>query len=218
MSDHKIILRRIGIILIIIGLIDVGVMVYCINNQISYSSSFNIFAILAGIYLYRCNLRVTGWVTWFAAFYSTGFLLGIFILFPFIAPFDYMIFQMKSNPSAFILSVAAAPLVVGLLIWIYVQLRKVPILEARSSSGFSNSAPKSAFISGALLVIVLTALMNLTLNGADATEALRLAQEENGTEYNYYVSALNWSGGHVSATVIAYKEDEAHTLAVEWDK
>ena len=47
------ILRRVGIVLLLAGLIDIGVMVYCIANDISYSSSFNIFAVI-GAYLKFC--------------------------------------------------------------------------------------------------------------------------------------------------------------------
>jgi len=45
------ILRNVGWALLWLGVVDVGVMIYCIANNIGYSSSFNIFAIIAGVFL-----------------------------------------------------------------------------------------------------------------------------------------------------------------------
>ena len=39
------ILHRVGLALIVFGLLDIGLMIYCIFNGVSYSSSFNIFAV-----------------------------------------------------------------------------------------------------------------------------------------------------------------------------
>jgi hypothetical protein len=50
---RRTILRRVGISLIAFGLFDIGVMVYCIINRINYFSSFNIVAVLAGIFVWR---------------------------------------------------------------------------------------------------------------------------------------------------------------------
>ena len=52
-NARRTILRRVGVSLIAFGLFDIGVMVYCIINRINYSSSFNIFAVLAGIFVWR---------------------------------------------------------------------------------------------------------------------------------------------------------------------
>jgi hypothetical protein len=49
-NGRREILRRVGIPLIAFGLFDIGVMIYGLINHINYSSSFNIFAVLAGIF------------------------------------------------------------------------------------------------------------------------------------------------------------------------
>jgi hypothetical protein len=50
-DDHLQIMRRVGKVLIVVGLIDIGFMVYCIANRMGYSSSLNIFALAGGIFL-----------------------------------------------------------------------------------------------------------------------------------------------------------------------
>ena len=52
-DDCRTVLKRVGVALIVFGAIDIGVMMYCIAHQISYSSSFNLFAVISGIYLWR---------------------------------------------------------------------------------------------------------------------------------------------------------------------
>ena len=45
-DDCRTVLKRVGVALIVFGAIDIGVMMYCIAHQISYSSSFNLFAVI----------------------------------------------------------------------------------------------------------------------------------------------------------------------------
>jgi len=54
--SHLFILKRIGWVLLVIGLVDIGVMVYCIANGFAYSSSLNIFAVVGGAFLVRGSL------------------------------------------------------------------------------------------------------------------------------------------------------------------
>ena len=60
-GEARMILRRVGLALIVFGLLDIGVMVYCIANGVNYSSSFNVFAVLAGTYVRRGH---PWWVKW----------------------------------------------------------------------------------------------------------------------------------------------------------
>jgi hypothetical protein len=52
-TGHIPILKRVGAVLLAVGLIDIALMVHCIVNRISYSLSFNIVAVVAGIFLVR---------------------------------------------------------------------------------------------------------------------------------------------------------------------
>ena len=47
--EHLRILKHVGLTLVVLGVIDIGLLIYCIANQISYSSSLNIFAVVAGM-------------------------------------------------------------------------------------------------------------------------------------------------------------------------
>ena len=53
MEDYRSTLKQAGKILIIVGAIDIAAMIACIFAGQSYSSSLNVFALAAGIFLFR---------------------------------------------------------------------------------------------------------------------------------------------------------------------
>lgn len=50
---HLRVLKRVGIVLVVVGLLYIGLMVYSIAKGVAYSSSLNVFALIAGIFLIR---------------------------------------------------------------------------------------------------------------------------------------------------------------------
>jgi hypothetical protein len=133
-------------------------------------------------------------------------------------PLDYSLLIIREHPFS---SAAYTVFVVALLwmlFWVYGQLRLPAVIEARAAVGHTRGAPWSAFLAGTGLAILLAVMVQLSLNGEAAQEAKRLAAEQYGSDYKYFVSSINWSGGHVSARLTAYKEDVAKEVAVEWQQ
>ena len=69
METYRKNLKQIGSVLIVLGLLDICWMIYCISHKISYASSFNFFAVIAGIFLYRGNAKTAAIAAWFSAFF-----------------------------------------------------------------------------------------------------------------------------------------------------
>lgn len=65
--DHLSVLRRTGLVLVAVGIVDIGLMIYAITSRVSYSSSLNIFAVIAGIFLVRGSLRAASVVRSFVS-------------------------------------------------------------------------------------------------------------------------------------------------------
>ena len=84
MSDQAYvpILRRVGKVLIAVGIFDILYMVYCIVNGYSYRGSFNIFAVIAGLFLLKGSLKAARIVTLLLTIYFISMLIFI-TLFPF---------------------------------------------------------------------------------------------------------------------------------------
>lgn len=68
MKEYRAILKQVGLALIVVGLFDIAYAAYCIVHMQSYSSSLNLLAVIADIFLLRGNLAATRKITWMAAF------------------------------------------------------------------------------------------------------------------------------------------------------
>lgn len=218
MNDHVQILRRVGWVLVVIGTLDIGVMIYCIANKISYSSSFNVFALVAGIYLLRGHLGAVRYVTWFGAFFLSAMLLGCLTVFPWIQPTDYWLIQIRQHPISSVLSLLFAVTFLSMLLWVYRQLRLPAVVAARNNAGHKSGPPVLAFVAGFSLAILMGVMLQLTLRGPEAKEAVERATKQYGDEYKYFVSSINYGGNHVSARLVAYKESETKNVEVEWKR
>jgi hypothetical protein len=123
-------LRRVGKALIVVGLLDIGLMLYCILRGLSYHSSFNIFAVIAGIFLVRGSLRAAGIVLWFAAFMLTA--LGCLVVaWPVIVPPGLALAELRLYTPWFAGSLVLGVAAVGFLYWVTRQLRPFPVLPGR---------------------------------------------------------------------------------------
>jgi hypothetical protein len=191
-------------------------MIYCVANQMNYSSSLNIFAVVAGIFLLRGSLGAARVVTWFSAFMLAGFLLGFLIVFPWVQPLEYWLLALRRDPLGSLVSIVSLPVMLFMLFWIYKMLRAPPVLEARAAAGHRSGVPRSAFVAGSALAVIMAVLLQLTLKGESAEKALRLATEQHGSEYKYFVSNINWAGRHVSARLTAYNDKESKEVEIEW--
>jgi hypothetical protein len=221
MQEHMAILRKVGKVLITLGLIDIAVMIYCIINGISYSSSLNIFAVIAGIFLFRGSLRAVAIVSWFVVFLISG-LSGLVLLWPFFQPVELTFLQFKLNPISFCLSLAIGIFVFGLICWVIRELHREPVLAARIQAGAKPSSPLIPAIVGVVLVVALVIGLKIMLNGETAQQVKLRAEKELGRGYKINVNSLNImhnsQGKFVSATVTAYNEKEIRVIPVQWEE
>ena len=155
MNEHEAILKKVGTALIVVGLLDISFMVYCIVNKISYSSSFNIFAVIAGILLYRGGLKTAKVVTFFSAFFLTG-MVGVIFVFPLFTPPDLLFTQIKLNPLSSAGYFVFALFFLLFLTWVLKSLTAPAIHEAMDNKGINPksflSRPRSGVICGILLL------------------------------------------------------------------
>jgi hypothetical protein len=93
------ILDRVGLALIIFGVLDIGVMIYSIVNSVNYSSSFNLFAVLAGVYVRRGHPWWVKWTTRAAGFYAAAFCTMV-PMFAFLLPMDFVAIELRLHPVA----------------------------------------------------------------------------------------------------------------------
>jgi len=134
---HASILKRVGGVLLAVGLIDIAVMIYCVANHISYWSSFNIFSVVAGIFLLRGSLRAASLIRRFAVFILAG-VLSLLIALPFLQPLDLTLTQLRLDPVTFLGAVVIGAFALCLLFWVSRELGRQPIQAAFASAGIKR--------------------------------------------------------------------------------
>lgn len=210
--------RRAGVALIAIGTVDIAIFAYCIANSIGYSSSFNIFAVIAGTFLVRLHPRAIGLVWWFSGFMFVGFLAAAVLLLPWIPPIEYTAFKFQQSPVS---SLATATVGIGMLAFLGWLHRLLSADEVqRFARAYSRPPPniKLGYGAGVGIVVLMVVVMNLTLRGTAADHAINLAKQEAAESYKYFVSSLRLSNGKRSATVVAYGPQGERTISVQWQE
>lgn len=215
MYNYRAILKRVGIVLIAVGILDIAYMVYCISQSQSYSSTLNISAVVAGVFLFRGNLRAVFLVTWFAAFMLFN-LVSDFILLPFLKPAELWAIEFRLDAIALCRSLLLTITLITLHFWIYTQLRAASVVSASFKSGHSASTPKLAFILGVALVVLPVGMMHFIRGGATGAKAVEVARTQYGEGYKYHLTGMGWSNGYVQASLTAYNTQEIKSVQVEW--
>jgi hypothetical protein len=209
------VLHRVGLSLFVFGLLDIGVMIYCVVNGLSYSSSFNIFAVISGIYLWKGHPWYVKWVTRAAGFYAAAFCTMIPMV-PFLFPANLGVLELRLHPGGVIVGTVATIGVVVFLIWVYRELRQAPVLAAYAGSGYSPGPFWGAPFCGALLALSAGVLIIVLMHGDAEQKAIRLATVKVGPRYHYFVTHLSYAGDRGTAEVLAYDDRSITTVHVEW--
>lgn len=221
MKEHLPILRRVGIVLIIVGLVDIAWMVWCITHDRSYSSSFNIFAVIAGILLLRGGLKTAKYTRYFALFIFAA-LIGLDLVMPFMFPFGYWLAVFHQAPGTFFLDMMFSIIVTVFVFWVQRSLGQASITEAQIAAGISPATVKKPILIGALLPIVLCGSLILSFRGETAAKVIAHAKAEHGESYHYVIKNLRWSsnasGTRVSAIVEGYNSTELKMFRIGWDE
>lgn len=218
------VLRRVGWTLIVGGLIDIGFMVYCIANQRSYFSSFNIIAVIAGIFLLRGSLKAARIISWLMAFFIAAS-AGVLVLMPFLFPFDLLLTHIKLAPATAVTGFIFVVLIPVIMVWIYRELTTAPVRAAMDEAGVNYTfwrKPARGFWIGGCLALFLIVLFSLLMGGATADEAKQRAATQVGKGYKFHVKSLKISSGtsgkHVYAVVTAYNRTQIKDVVVEWSE
>lgn len=213
------VLKRVGLVLLVIGLIDIGIFIYCTAKSISYHSIFNVFAAVAGILLIRGNLRAAETVLWFATFYLATF-TSLLVAWPLLMPPGLALTEARLYPLWFSESSLFVIAVLVLLYWVIRQLRVESVLAARIRSGRKLRSSRQAAFTGVGLVAILGFFVSFSSNSARGTRAEATAAAQIGPGYKYHVTSIRVvtgrDGTDVSTVVTAWNNHEIRNVPVQW--
>ena len=113
---------------------DTAVMIYHLVHFESYSSSFNILAVITGVLLLQGSLRTVSFMRWYSLF-SIPIFIALLFIWPFIQPLDLTLTQYRLNPGWSILTWGVEVFELLLLYWLYRQLSNPLVQAARAAAG-----------------------------------------------------------------------------------
>lgn len=218
-------LKFVGLVLFLVGTLDLVWMVYCIIHRINYSSAFNIFAVIFGVLLAIGGLRTAIFVAWSTA-NLLAYYTGNFFCSRFIIPLDLTFIEWKIYP-LFMLEIALKEiLVIGFLFWIYKRLTRPEIAKAikkeLSKTKWKFRYIKSGFVLGMIFLIISQIFIGILFHSSIAQEAVAKADQKVGPGYKLTISNLNIISGNgitrANALVVAYNDNEVKTIPIQWEE
>ena len=215
---HTKILRRAGFVLITIGAIDIAYMIWCISTGNSYSSSFNIFALVGGVLLVRGGLKTARWVATGSSFMLAA--CGVVVLvMPFTLPLGYWVAVFKFG-TGIGLSMAFAVALLALLFWLRQQMMHPSIREAQLAAGLPPPRTTLPIATGVALPVALITLLGFMFHSDAAHEAIRRAEQQLGGNYHYVITNMQMNSNtketNVFAVVAAYNDTELKSVQLSW--
>ncbi|WP_028101713.1 hypothetical protein [Pseudoduganella violaceinigra] len=210
MDAHIPILKRAGMVLVVLGTCDL----------LALRSGVFLLSAAAGIGLLCGSLHVASMVRWIAAFGLCA--LGVMMLaWPLMQPVDLTLAQLKLQPRILPSLLTSATWLV-LLHWLYRTLGAPAVLAARNAAGHKPRHMGLPAASGAGLAALLCAMAALLLHGEAAERALLAAERQFGPDYRYHVAALKVSNSgnskQVEGLVTAWNASEIRHIPVAWQE
>jgi hypothetical protein len=214
------IVKRVGAVLVMVGLLDICYMIYCIMNRIAYSSSLNIFAVIVGIFLVRGSLTAAAIVRWFATFSLSAACSSVIALLA-ITPLGLVLTYLRLYPRSAALDAAMVAVVLLFGLWIVHELSRRAVQSAMVSAGLRWRSIRIPAVAGAIMVAISASVVIIFIeHGASADRAKSMAKEQVGPGYSFVVSSLNFrrndDGTSVTGEVTAWNEKEIREISVSW--
>ena len=219
--DHIAILKRCGFVFFVVGLIDIGMFVFCAIHQIPFSSSLNVVGIICGIALMRGNLRVATFVRWLSLFVAAISTAWVVII-PILLPLDLLRLGITFYPLPTMVCLTYI-LAAGLTFaWMADRLGSAPVELARAELGRRPINARIPVILGAVLPMIASALI-IGLQRSDVGQrAITEAREAQGVEYRYWLCRIQCSWDAHEAryygTVLAWNDHEVVKVPVWWNE
>jgi hypothetical protein len=207
--------KKIGIVLLVIGIIDLAVLLFCLAKGYYYSSNFNILAIFPGIFLIRSSVKTARFMRWLSLF--GGILaLGMYLIVLLSKPLDLILVQLKLNTYVTLIDFVMGVFLIGVLFWVYQQLSNAESLSALAAAGYKTGKPKSAIIAGLIIVIIAGVSSYLLLTGESAKKAKKIAAERAGSHYRFHINSMEFIAEGGRAEITFYNNQQIGNMTVEW--
>lgn len=212
------IIRRVGKVLVAIGVVDTAAAVVFTVLGVGYPSTLNLMALVAGAVLWSGSLRSAIVVRWLAMLSLPGTLVLTLLLLT--QPLELSLIELKLTPVWFLGTLALSLLAIAVVYWTQRQLGRDAVLAARAADGRKAYGMAPPLVLGVLLALAGFGFSYAMLHGERAERAMAMVASRYGPQYRYHVSSLNVvknaSGDYVSGAVLVWNKDKLAQVPVSW--
>jgi len=214
------ILRRVGGVLLWVGVIDLVVTIVRHAEAGFTPAILDCLAILCGGALLSGGPRSGLWVRSIAAFMLTAGVVPI-IAAPFYQPFGLTIAEIRGAMPGVAVKAAQFACLLGLLLWVVLHLGRPALQEWIQRGNFRRWSMWVPAQAGGAIVVLIGFLFWLSLHGQSAQLAESLAIQQLGPGYRYHLSWISSAktdhGTSVSGVVTAWNDREVRTVLLRWE-
>jgi hypothetical protein len=183
-------------------------------------AAFAAIAIVAGILLLRGGPRAALWVRSLVVFLLAANITAL-IAAPLYQPLDLTITEVRLDPNDFAIAAAVEAAVLGLLLWITLDLGRPRVRDAIAGARIRHWDMRMPAQAGSGVVILAALLLWFMLHGQSADLATSLAFQQLGPGYRYHLSWIGNShsdhGRSVTGVVTAWNHTEVKTVLLHWE-
>jgi len=217
-ATREAVFRRVGWALVALGVADIAVFVWSLQRDVFYPSSFNVFAVAAGLLMIRGNVTAAALVRWTVAF-TLACIAALLPIAPVLVDPGFMRALGRVHPVGTSLALAGLAGCVLLFAWMQFELERAVVTAALAAAG-KRWRLRGAVLAGAVMTLVLAGLIAVLLRGEFAVQAADRAAAQLGTGYRYQVLTLGVfferRGPYVTASVAGWNEHEVRVVPVRW--
>jgi hypothetical protein len=138
-----------------------------------------------------------------AGFYAAAFCTFVLAV-PFKFPMDLGALELRLYPAEAVVSVVVAIGVVMLLLWVYRELRRAPVLGTYTAAGYSPGPFWTAPLCGTTLALGIGVLFVFLMHGDVQQRVIALAMAKTGPGYHYFVTKFSITDNQGAAEVLVY--------------
>ncbi len=221
-SDHfENKLKKVGLSLIIVGLIDIGILTICLFQGIPYFSSFNFFALISGLILIKSvNVKFGRIIGTISSFLITV-LLGIILILLIHVPFRFWITYAEYKLENLMLIISFFVINLSYLVWINLKLtgKKASAITPENNNRIADFFLKtsSGYIMGCFLVLLLLIITVFIYKNENTKFAIKKAKNHFSTDYDYFVSSYQTVNGVSEITITAFNDSKIESFEIKID-
>jgi hypothetical protein len=207
------VLRRVGAVLVSLGVADLFFMGYSFSRGIAYISSINALALIAGGLLWTGSLPAARFVA-HASLGLVGALLTGLLAVPVIVPGKLLLVALKTASAQALLAWGLSLALPVLAFWVYRQLTTKAVTQALHDP----LAVRRSFVAGAVVAALASVVVFVLLRAAVPEGLVSEARRRLGPDYEYFVTRIDThTSGEpksVSALVLAYDSERIENIEV----